>query len=377
VPSPKQSGKGEGDDEMDFADEEKVRQYSEMHPVILPRAPYYSQELQSWISGYTSEEYIPVSDKEPPELMHIEGEEEEGEQQRQGQAARSAQQVEEPALSPAQRRKSREQFYRQKMVDSLYWVLDPDNLKPFLGIALVNWLLISLGVWRPDEDPALYLTAYLIKLIQLAIAVYLVLFFTNMLVCVGIGEEELPFVGFSDVWEGLATQFGKFVGGCLLVWWPAILIAIAISSELASRESPQTWDAFISAYSPALVLAGLGAFVWPAIMITMAFSEGVKTTLLNLRPKRLWQLVRTAPFSYLITGLVAVMTSAGVIFSCEAVWLTWWRHQGYETTLKTLALVALGTAVARVYLLSLLMRLTGLYYRHFQDRLEWLEEEGA
>ncbi len=377
VPSPvgpRKKKEDKTEQPMDFADEEKVRVYSETHPSILPRAPYYSQELQCWITGYTSEEYMPRSDESPPELMHIEGEADD--EEAANQPLRAPRPVSEADQEPSvpMGLHARQKFYWGKLADSLFVVLDPDNLKSFSWLVLLNWILTCLGVWRPDNDPNFYITAYLILFFQLLIFGYLTLFFTNMLLVTGIGEDDLPLVGFSDVWEGLFKQVVKFVCSWAVVLLPAVFTLLALHSEWSSGPF-RPRDLLTPAYTPVLVLAGLGVLAWPAIMTILAFNQVGWKVVLNLRPRGLWRLVKVAPRSYLLMGMIAMVTLVGVFFSWERVWLPWYQSWGIDAPHKGPALLALGFAAVRTYLLCLLMRAVGLYYRHFEDRLDWLDEQ--
>lgn len=128
------------------------------------------------------------------------------------------------------------------------------------------------------------------------------------------------------------------------------------------------------ALGPTIGLAGLGMFMWPMVILTIAING---FTLDTLRYDKQLDTIGRAFLSYLAVWCLVLVTFGGRVVLD---WLVppFLSMRDLTTTsmaeLATRALTCLGAAIANIYLSIAAMRIIGLFYRHHKRHFAWVAE---
>ena len=107
------------------------------------------------------------------------------------------------------------------------------------------------------------------------------------------------------------------------------------------------------------------AFLWPVIMLMVALGGGVMALRIDLALRT----IISAPFSYIAIWLLLIVAIAAQSIALIA-------GMGYlpDSVVDLIESPIIGdffTSIFSVYLAISVMKIIGLYYRHFSDRFPW------
>lgn len=247
---------------------------------------------------------------------------------------------------------------------SFYLFLDPDNLFACLFVWVLHVFLgaLSYATAQPPAipGPAIWIIPLLSLLFQLVLVSWLCGFYLDIILETARGEDALPPLAMEgNPWSDLLRPLSLFVGSWVAVLLPAGLCLAA--EPLAGR-----------AVDPLIVLglAGLGVFFWPSTILTIAIGDSLGA----IRPVLI---VRTVARSFLPYLAIWVLLLAAIgLFVVPIVGIT----TGVLDNTPLAGLLGGGwtpyviTSVLAGYLMIVIMRIIGLYYRHFKSDFAWTAE---
>jgi len=235
---------------------------------------------------------------------------------------------------------------------SFVFFTDTDNLFSFLIVVVVNAMI------RASEVMA-YLGAFAFGMIVGAwiLRCWLFAFLINTITEIARGEDTLPSVSVSDVWEDLVRPAWLFLASMLLMEIPAILLLVARPDTTAIH---LPW-----------ILAVAGLFCWPAAILMVAIGNGFRA----LWPHLVLRTILSAFGAYVAVWCLLVVASLPIFLPilAKAGYLPAWSvtsGSGGGARIVT----GLFGCVAESYTMVVSMRLIGLYYRHFKGRFPWRAE---
>ncbi len=239
-------------------------------------------------------------------------------------------------------------FWRDLMA-SFTFVFDSGNILSLAVIVVINIWCVFLGyVWVFGW------------LGQLVLNSYLAAFYLLVIRDTAAGEDDLPNVWISCLFEDLIIPWIHFVASGLLIFIPPLLLIIGC--VMARARIP--WELVG-------LLAAAGVFFWPVIILGLAIGGGFH----GLWPHTVLKTVLAAPVAYLaiwfvllIAGAVSVVASFSDLFAALPGNLL--PAQTFSTAWILLAV----SATISAYCSIVAMRSIGLYYRHFKRQLPWIAE---
>jgi len=235
---------------------------------------------------------------------------------------------------------------------SFVFFTDTDNLFSFLIVVVVNFLIAVSEVMA-------YLGAFALGVIVGAwiLRCWLFAFLINTITEVARGEDTLPSVSVSDVWEDLVRPAWLFVASMVLVEVPAIVLLV-VRHDTTAIHVP---------WIPGLA----GLFCWPAVVLMVAIGDGFRA----LWPHLVLRTILSAFGAYVAVWCLLILAWLPIFVPILA-------NAGYLPAWSVFsgggggARIAAGLVgcVAESYTMIVSMRLIGLYYRHFKDRFPWRAE---
>jgi len=233
---------------------------------------------------------------------------------------------------------------------SFLFFLDGGNMVMFLVVILI-------GVW----DALVSFAPLFISLIgHVVLNGYLCAFYMGTVLESASGEDELPGVSISNVFDDLFMPLVRFLGTWLIVLLPAF---IAMMATLKGCDGPV--DELEANWGLVTGLAVAGLAVWPVVVLGVAISG----TLKGMLPHTAIRTILAAPLPYLAILATLVVAALIRVFAAEVPgWL------GLPPTSGVVIGTAVLAVVAGVYSMIVAMRVIGLYYRHYKHRFPWTAE---
>lgn len=187
--------------------------------------------------------------------------------------------------------------------------------------------------------------------------------FLNIIMDTCQGKDELTaFSMTGGFWNDIVRPLFLFAGGTVLVGLPVIAWRVYIVFNPALR-SPGTEIV-------QMVLYGLGLFLWPMTMLTIAIN-GFSMEALRY-DRQLVSIFRALP-QYLAIWVLLMVVIVGQ-WACYRIGTTMVPTTGTIGAAGRLVLLAFVTGLFQSYLSIIAMRVIGLYYRHYKQRFAWLAE---
>ncbi len=181
---------------------------------------------------------------------------------------------------------------------------------------------------------------------------YLCAFYLEVIRDAAAGEDDLPNVWISSVYDDLIRPLLQFIASAAVVALPGLLLLLY---GFGSR----TWELVPLAF----VVMGVGGLFWPIVVLSMAIGGGMAPPL----PHVIIRTALCAPLAYL-----AVLTALGV-----TVGLQYFAEFGLERYLSQgsglLVTKAISLSVG-VYTTIVAMRAIGLFYLHNKRKFPWVAE---
>lgn len=230
------------------------------------------------------------------------------------------------------------------LISSFWFFKTPANLITLLAIAFVHFWMILLDYGG--------MFGFIGKII---LSGYLCAFYMSTILETASGEDHLPTVWISNIWDDLFMPLLQFIGTFLWVLLPAG--ALALGTAYANGEVPWQWVA---------VLAVIGLLHWPAVILAVAIGGGFS----GLWPHVVFRTAMAAPIAYLAV-CIAVMISYGLMFLPETEYVQ--SAVGNLHPAATWGIPLIGTVVT-AYAMIVTMRVIGLFYRHYKTRFPWTAE---
>jgi hypothetical protein len=194
--------------------------------------------------------------------------------------------------------------------------------------------------------------------LQYAVLGYLFSFLFNLIYAAAEGDDRFPepdsfWDAFREFWSEIVDPFWRFSASFLYAYLPVITAAIIYTSVIHRDEIPETGAIHIVLWA----LIGLGTFIWPMVMLVIACEDygGL------LRPDWIFlSIFRILP-AYMMGFLVLGGIAVGGYFGM--------REIGFDTDTINLynSLLYVGVMILAIYA----MRIIGLLYRHYANRLPW------
>ncbi len=199
--------------------------------------------------------------------------------------------------------------------------------------------------------------------IQLAFGGCFCSFFFSIITDTAEGCDELPYLGslkeaLEHPWSQIIVPLTSFLAALFYCALPCMIIASIYSSITNDIEITNQPIRFILS-----VIFFAGLFFWPMVALILAFDQ---LTLL-FRPDIIFRSIIAIWKPYLMAW-VALLIAFGVLFF-EQSKMPNFQEVGLELTPKVYGFVALQLVGLIVFIYA--MRVIGLLYRHFDDRLLW------
>lgn len=234
---------------------------------------------------------------------------------------------------------------------SFFVFTDSDNMVTLLFVALIA-LVGAVGGWFHFG-------------IMIIVNGWLFAYYISVLEHTAGDDEDLPALTLIDGWlDGIVRPCVFFIGSWLGVFLPAIVFGLFarvglgdfVNAILAGHISVRLW-----------ILAGLfafGTFCWPAAILLMCTTSGFMVLRVDLWVRAVLQGFNAYLLMWFILFLVVVAQFAiGMVVG-----------GAFAITGRTALRVGLFGAVISAYGWVVSMRIIGLYYVHFKDRLPWRAE---
>jgi len=248
------------------------------------------------------------------------------------------------------------------LVASFIFFMNPGNLIAFISLATASVLVAFVQIIP-------FLGCFTVVLVW-GVNAYICAFLLATVRETAAGEDDLPAVWISSVWDDLVLPGLQFAGTWLFVLLPAIALACYVWWEAGDPDleifSVRTaWQGKgLARAVPVLMLAGL--FFWPTVVLAVAIGG----TFAGLWPHVVIRTALCAPLAYLaicaalITSYVlsTLPTNPSVVAAAG------------PTTLSSLAGFWVASEVAGLYSSIVSMRVIGLFYRHYKHRFPWVAE---
>ena len=236
---------------------------------------------------------------------------------------------------------------------SFVFFTDTDNLFSFLIVVVVNALIRT-------SDVMASLGAFAFGMMAAAwiLRCWLFAFLINTITEIARGEDTLPNVSVSDVWEDLVRPAWLFLASMVLMGIPAIVLLVARPDTTAIH---LPW-----------ILALAGLFCWPAAILMVAIGNGFRA----LWPHLVLRTILSAFGAYVAVWCLLVVASLPIFLPIlvKAGYLPAWSVTSGDGGGGARIVAGLAGCVAESYTMVVSMRLIGLYYRHFKSRFPWRAE---
>jgi len=237
----------------------------------------------------------------------------------------------------------RQSFWRD-LAESFLFFMTPGNLITFIIIAVINACSVPLS----------YL-GILGLIASFLILGYLCAFYMSIILETASGEDELPNVWISSIFDDIVMPMVRFVGTWVWVLLPAL--GLALWSQAAGREVP--WGLV-----QALVVIGL--FFWPVVILGVAIGGGFK----GLWPHVIIRTAFCALLPYLAICATLLVAASLLVLPQTDLFLS----AASRFVPGAMFQLAILNSVLNAYVMIVAMRIIGLFYRHYKHRFPWKAE---
>lgn len=230
---------------------------------------------------------------------------------------------------------------------SFVFVKDPQNIIVFGFLGVLHILMAALGY------------AFVLGFFgQVIVLGWLSTWWFNVIGETANGEDRYPNFPVQEGWAGIFFPFFQFLGTWLVVQFPSIVAAIVIE---VTGQTATLWPVPV-------ILSALGIFIWPTVMLAAAlggFTAALRIDMHVLTAFRAF-FPYLAIWIMLLAALAVLATGSGMLDT----WL------GINLSgAGGLWAVFLVRPALEAYTMLIVMRLIGLFYRHFQDHIPWVVSE--
>jgi hypothetical protein len=228
---------------------------------------------------------------------------------------------------------------------------------PFKGSGLLVLILGTIFFAGLDFISARFMFGIFILILKLLATGYLFSYMQNIIHSTAAEDNEMPELPALD---GLVGAFFTFVGTVTLSFGPAIALAVA------------KFGFEVDIPTAALVAVMLlGCFYFPMAFLAVA----MKDTIMAANPLIVIPSILKAPLEYLVTSIMlAGVFGARALGSMLA---SGTKHESYATHDMSVLFIALGlqvfSAFMSLYLLTVGMRILGLFYVAKKRELGWFD----
>lgn len=237
----------------------------------------------------------------------------------------------------------RQPFWRD-LVESFTFFMTPGNMVTFLVIALLNVISVPLGHFGILGVIACFF-----------IFGYLCAFYLLTILETASGEDELPEVWISSIFDDLFIPLVQFLATWLLVLVPAGVVAlISLGSEGKV------------AWTLVRVLAGAGLALWPVVILGVAVGRSV----IGLWPHMAVRTVLAAPIPYLAVCAALALAAGLLVLPSTNLFQSTVNRFIPGAAVK----LAIFNSVLTAYAMIVAMRVIGLFYRHYKQKFPWAAE---
>ncbi len=239
-----------------------------------------------------------------------------------------------------------EQSFWRDLAQSFVFFMSPGNLVTFLIIALINAMTVPLSF------------AGILGVIgQVLVLGYLCAFYMSTIRETASGEDELPTVWISSMFDDLVMPLVQFIGTWAWVLLPAGVVALVTWHNMG--EVPWT-------LVRAVAVAGL--FFWPVVILGVAIGGGFK----GLWPHTIVHTALAAPVVYLAVCATLAIAAGILILPSTDVWKSVFDRLGLAAGFSVKLMIL--NSVLTAYAMIVAMRAVGLLYRHRKHKFPWVAE---
>lgn len=195
---------------------------------------------------------------------------------------------------------------------------------------------------------------------------YLCAFYFSVVAETAAGEDDVPDIWVSSVFDDLIMPLVRFIGSCLIVLLPLLSYLVFVTLTTQGVSIGLTPDQM----TIATILGIAGGFFWPAVVLIVALGQ----SLFSVRPDLVVRTVISAPLPYLTIWGVLLVTGTLYYLPGSDVVVQWRAQLWTSGNLAGVLLVPLLVSMITAYSGIVTMRVIGLYYRHYKHRFPWKAE---
>ncbi len=240
-------------------------------------------------------------------------------------------------------------------------ITQPSNMIVFVIVWVLNIIWFVVG-WAPCIG----------TLARLIVFGWIWAFYFKCVAETAAGDDDLPTLKLTEgVWDDIVLPIIKIVAATVLTVGPSIIYLIVAGAvfgggALAGLGTLTAGNAGAVAAAIAVPFFGLliaGVFLWPITILVLALGNVVDTFRLDL-------LVRTVIRSFLPYLAVCLLVAAAIGLQWSVVVVLAGGLGLGTIQIGPMAATVLGLGVT-AYSWIVVMRIIGLYYRHFKRRFAW------
>ncbi len=233
---------------------------------------------------------------------------------------------------------------------------------------LVPFIMIFLGYVYVDLMPVF--NGYVLASKAMVMG-YISAFYFNVILDIANGENDLPLVDVSEIWDSLIRPFLLFIVSYLYAYAPAVIYLVFEFFNIVSGQPLLEEDNNILARMGTifLVMIAAGVFAWPMIILTIALGDSfiIKPHLVIISIGRMFlPYLACVVFLGVCTGLLYLASDMTTAQATEEM------PQGMFGAMSggyIVAVLLLNLTIASGQIFT--MKSIGLLYRHYGDRMDW------
>jgi hypothetical protein len=261
--------------------------------------------------------------------------------------------------------------YWIELASSFLFFLDTGSFITFIIIILINVLTVPLTYAGPVSMLTVgvpwgflrrsgSLFSPMTATVGLGlISGYLCTFYMTVILETAAGEDELPNVWISNVFEDVVVASLRFAGTVAWVMLPASFVAIIEYINLGQIHWNVVW-----------LLAAAGLVFWPVVVLGVSVGGGFY----GLWPLRIIRTAAAAPLAYLAMCVVLLIAAAIAALPYLPVYRNLLGSLAGLTNRSFLWLFTVVNSTISAYAAIVAMRAIGLYYRHYKRKFPWVAE---
>lgn len=237
---------------------------------------------------------------------------------------------------------------------SFVFFLDAGNLVTLLALCLLRTLTNAITTLS-----FMGIGMFLLPAVSMLFTAWLWSFYVNIVVETARGEDGLPNVWVTSLYEDIILPAIRFMACWLVVLLPAGIAAMT----MVYARGDVAWNVVAG-------IAAVGLFFWPVMVLGAALGEGLPLASI---PMLILTVLRA--FAPYVAVCVLVAIAAGIAFASQrGLDLFFASPRGANISAAGAVGMRLLAAAADIYAWIVAMRLIGLYYRHFKTQFPWKAE---